>query len=591
MNTVPTNPTHIALVTDDLAKVELIEDALECIARWDEKYHGVGSFGQLKMTRYSSAKRADTKLFSIPAERAALKLVVLDGTVRKENTGGTLSNNVAAMALLDWLTDNMPAAPVIVLASNRVEGLDLRISRREQSNIRTLDIAEADFAAEFARVLHGLLPGTRAARTRVALRVREFSARRYTLNGKDLIKGPLYEYRNLTELRELLNSANEFSPMANGKVQEKWPERFGKLGDDVYSSLIRGTIGEHIAGLYRQKKEREESKARLEAGTDTGPSSELRFDFAVKENGTSLLYALPFELVRPTADEGNFLCTRVPMARRIHFIKTRKHRVTEDDDDTGDVIQQQIEDDDEDEEDDPDSLPSLLADEPVRPKRPLRVLFINASFAGGTVIDPEKPGDKVQIIGLHELANTPDELKAVRSFASKKKDGSPPLLEPVTVVNSAAYKTAQKFQERIEYLVKKYSFDILHFSGHSTTLSEDRGTFFVLPDASGVGKAVSVRVMAEWVQAAGVRLVLLSSCSGSSLRTTIEIMRTNAEAVLGFRYDVDDYACVEYFKRFYHLYLEERKTVPEAYCGACSKAHSATIALPIWASAIAVVKN
>ena len=590
MSTVPTDPTHIALVTDDLAKVELIEDALESIARWNEKYNGVGGFGQLKMTRYSSAKRADTKLFSVPAERAALQLVLLDGTVRKENTGGTLSNNVAAMALLDWLTDNMPAVPVIVLASNRVEGLDLRINRRERSNIRTLDIAEADFDAEFARVLHGVLPGTKAARTRVALRVREFSARRYTLNGTDLIKGPLYEYRNLSELRELLNSANEFSPMANGKVEEKWPERFGKLGDDVYSSLIRGTIGEHIAGLYRQKKEREENRARLDGGTDTGPSSELRFDFAVKENETSLLYALPFELVRPTADEGNFLCTRVPMARRIHFVKTRRHHVTQDDGDAVEVIQQHTEDD-EDEEDDPDSLQSLLADEPVRPKRPLRVLFINASFAGGTVIDPDKPGDKVQINGLHELANTPDELKAVRSFASKKKDGSPPLLEPVTVVNSAAYKTARKFQERIEYLVKKYSFDILHFSGHSTTLSKDRGTFFILPDTSGVGKAVSVRVLAEWVQAAGVRLVLLSSCSGSSLRTTIEIMRTNAEAVLGFRYDVNDYACVEYFKHFYHLYLEEHKTVPEAYCGACSGARSATIALPIWASAIAVVKN
>ncbi|CAH2799467.1 MAG: hypothetical protein CBARDMAM_4049 [uncultured Caballeronia sp.] len=48
-----------------------------------------------------------------------------------------------------------------------------------------------------------------------------------------------------------------------------------------------------------------------------------------------------------------------------------------------------------------------------------------------------------------------------------------------------------------------------------------------------------MRVVANWVSAANIRMVLLSSCSGLSLRTAIEVMRKGADAWLahmGFRY-------------------------------------------------------
>lgn len=554
MSTIQTEPTRVALVCDDLAKVELVEDALDSIADWEAKYPGVASFGKLKMTRYSSTAKANVKLFRDPDICSGLQLIILDGTVRKENVGGTLGNSVAAMTLLDWLTENMPAVPVMVLASNRVEGLDLRMGRRDLPNIRTLDIAEPNVNAEFARVLHGAVHAVKPVRVRVALRVREFTARHFTLNGTDLIKGDRYEYRNLNELQQLLRSADDYSPMANGEVSGDWQDKFRKFGDDVYHSMIRGTIGEHVVALYRQKRDRRETDAKqavkqaaeeqsrgvqLKTARPVGPASELRFDFEVASNETARLYALPFELAKPPEDRDNFLCTCVPMARRIHFAKARQHDFTQEEHTISDIVESK-----DDDEDDEESLAFLRAEEPVRPNRPLRVLFINASFKGGAVIFPEKPGGNVTISGLNELTNTPHELKVVKRFASRKlMDGNAPLLEQVMVVSpTGPYKTAESFKERIEYLVKKYSFDILHFSGHSATLPNDRGTFFILPGENGVGESVSVRVLGKWVESAGVRLVLLSSCSGSSLRTAIEIMRSNAEAVLGFRWDVNDRA-------------------------------------------------
>jgi CHAT domain-containing protein len=139
--------------------------------------------------------------------------------------------------------------------------------------------------------------------------------------------------------------------------------------------------------------------------------------------------------------------------------------------------------------------------------------------------------------------------------------------------------------------VSNEKFDILHFSGHSITLPDNGGTFLIFPDKSGVGRGVSMRVVADWVREAGIRMVLLSSCSSSSLRTAIELMRTKADAVIGFRWDVNDHACVEYFENFYRMYVKQRKSIAEAYCGACRKVRMSSHGLPIWASAIAVVKD
>ena len=152
--------------------------------------------------------------------------------------------------------------------------------------------------------------------------------------------------------------------------------------------------------------------------------------------------------------------------------------------------------------------------------------------------------------------------------------------------------SAEKLLRELEDQVTTGDFDIVHFAGHSVTLDGGGGTFLILPGKSGEGIAVSVREIAEWIRQGGCNLVfVLSSCSGSSLRTAIETMRAGAKAALGFRWDVNDRACVEYFRRFYTEYLGNKKTIPEAYCEACRRISVSQRGVPIWASAVAVVRD
>lgn len=574
MSTNRPKATQIALITDDLTNVELIGEAQKKLAQQEAKYPGVTAFARMKVTPYSSTDKAHDLLFDDAEARGKVRLVVLDGTVRKESTVGTPGNSVAAMALVDWLTDTIPEVPVIVLASTRVEGLDLRQSKRARKNILTLDIANLDINADLARVLHGALNSGNLDELRVTLRIGEYTARHSTMSGGIELKGDDYIYRNLQDIYQLLDTANGFSPMVNGEPSDDWQTMFRELGNNVYDSLIAGTIGKHIAKHYRLPNQ--------QAPVD------LRVEIDVAPNETARLYGLPFELAKPSEYHDQYLCTCVPMARRIHFVRESKRRSKNDMDEGADVAEAVIED--EDEEDDR-SIPQ--GNEPVRPNRPLKLLFINASFQGSAWMQRERAPFRAETIdGLNELLNTPDELKAIQTFKTRTPKGAAtPPLESVTVVSAKAYKTAKKFRQKIENLVQSENFDILHFSGHSVTLKDNAGTFLILPDESGVGEGVSVRVLAQWVSAAKINMVLLSSCSGSSLRTAIEIMRTDAEAVLGFRWDVNDYACVGYFKQFYELYLNQKKRVSQAYCGACSQNRQSEYGLPVWASAVAVVKN
>ena len=133
-------------------------------------------------------------------------------------------------------------------------------------------------------------------------------------------------------------------------------------------------------------------------------------------------------------------------------------------------------------------------------------------------------------------------------------------------------------------------YDIFHFCGHSTTLS-DGSTFLILPGDKGEALSLSVRAVAEWAREGKCRLVALSSCRGSSVRTAIETMRRGVEAVVGFRWDVDDRICIEYFRQFYRAYLIDDRSISEAYRDACRSVQLTDLGSPLWASALAVVRD
>ncbi|WP_322028518.1 CHAT domain-containing protein [Paraburkholderia sp. J76] len=542
MNT--TNPNRIALITDDMAKAELIGDAHESIGEHAARFPAAAVFSGMQVTTYTSTDKAHAKIFGVKAASAVLGLIVLDAMVRKERDGLPAGNGGAAIELLDWLADNLPHVPVIVLTSRRVDGLDLRLRKRR--NIVSLSLAENDFNAAFSRALDLAVNGPKPSRQRIGIVVGDFAAHFYRMDGSDVRDEEDYEYRNLPDLEHLLTRIQGYSPSSNAATGRDWQADFREFGNDVYNAFITGTIGHHIVKLF-------------ETEMPDGTPVDIRFDINVSLDERARLFEMPFELARPPGQYDNFLCTSVPMARRIHFSQAAEK--------CGPF------------------QPNL---EPKRHDRPLRVLFINASFKGGAEVKPENGGPVQWVPGFDELKNTADELTAVKAFATTKWKHA---LERVTVVTPKPNQTCDDLREKISLLVKSKPFDILHFAGHSITLDNNGGTFLILPDGEGRGKGVSIREVADWVGKAGIRVVLLSSCSGSSLRTAIEVMRNKAQAVLGFRWTVDDGACVEYFRQFYRSYLIDNKSISEAYYGACRGVRNSNHGLPIWASAVAIVND
>ncbi|MNN73860.1 CHAT domain protein [compost metagenome] len=95
------------------------------------------------------------------------------------------------------------------------------------------------------------------------------------------------------------------------------------------------------------------------------------------------------------------------------------------------------------------------------------------------------------------------------------------------------------------------------------------------------------------MEAGKCKLLVLSSCSGASVRTALEVMRAGAAGVLAFRWQVEEESCALYIERFYDVYLDaaQPKGLAEAYRYACKAAQGDAGDLPTWASAMAIVRD
>ncbi|WP_233885449.1 CHAT domain-containing protein [Paraburkholderia flagellata] len=540
MNTV-IERAEVVLITDDNDNAALINAAWEDLVRREGAHQDVHRFIEAIPTRWVSVAMAEEKLGAIEKGENPV-LIILDIMVRKETRCGMPGTGAAGLTLLDWLTANKPDVPVIVLRAHGVEGIEARLLRR--LNIASLSIGHDDFNGAFSKAASWLTVKSASSRRRITVKVGHYDAC-YSINdGYREVKSEPHQYASRNLLDELGHRTDAFKPAGPG-----WQDTVRELGDAVFKSVIAGTIGPHILTLLRQ---------RAPTKNESSSSVDLRFEIFVPRNESTKHFGVPFELAKPPEDIDNYLCTRVPMARRMCFEDTL--------------------------DEDPAS-----GTEAWPPDRPLRMLFINASFDGNAIAVHERTGNRIQV-DVGRLENTAAELKAVKQFATPEGGGG---LELPTVLGGAASRIcAQTIRDQFEAQVTNGNFDIVHFAGHSVTLDDGGGTFLILPGKNGQGIAISVREIAEWIRQGGSRLVfVLSSCSGSSLRTAIETMRAGAKAVIGFRWDVNDHACVEYFRRFYTEYIRNKKTLPEAYCEACRRISLSQRGLPIWASAIAVVRD
>ncbi|MFM0631220.1 CHAT domain-containing protein [Paraburkholderia xenovorans] len=480
-------------------------------------------------------------------------LIIVDTRVHRDLETGS-SEGTVAIELLDWLGENQPAVPVLVVTMVQVEGLELEVLKRKNVALVNLFADYTNVETAFARALASLVTPAEQGRRRITVEIGETSAHYHIMDGSNESANAKYEYRKPRELDTLINAADRFMPFLPGHViNTKWQEELRDLGNRLFqSSLISETIGPHIADMLRITPD----------GTmDKSLKVDVRFEINVNPDETARLFSLPLELVNPDDVSENFLCTRIPMARRIRLGAGREDQT---------------------------SRASGAAD-PKPPDHPLRILFVDASTNGSVSFTHERTGEKTPAMTLGSLENTTGELEALKKLAARSRGHA---LEPPTVLGGGRRSpVGDKLLERVEDELLDGHYDVLHFAGHSVSIEGNGGTFLIFPDRDGGARPVSVRQVAGWMRRGHCRLAVLSSCGGSSLRTAIETMRNGAEAVIGFRWDVNDAVCIDYFKAFYRAFALEHRSLPEAYHDACRAVEASAHGSPLWASAIAVVRD
>ncbi|GJH14326.1 hypothetical protein CBA19CS11_35830 [Caballeronia novacaledonica] len=430
----------------------------------------------------------------------------------------------AGSPMLDRLTAAFPDVLILVLTST---GIFEHGPLREMRKIRALDIdvsGASDFSFDFAKVLHNACRFP-SARQRLTLWVGLSHARYSLTQGEDEWSRGEYGYQD--NVLELLNAVKRYADNADGGVARDW-KRLTELGHLIYRYFISKTIGEYIEWHHH-------------SGLRGPQALELRFVFELEAIEAVRLFDVPFELALPFGNEiGLPLCLLVPMARRIRSrlsadVKNSNHSVTA----------------------------------PGSEKRPMRMLFIDPACREAEF---EREGTKLRM----SLSRLESPLRAFGELFDHKG-----LLDIEVVSGRVANANVR---DLVETVVRQQPFDILHFSGPLVDRAGDDAYVF-LPGENGVGQAISVREVANWVHDSGIRIVTFSSFSGSFFRTCAELLAGGAETVLGLR-DINDSFASMYLQRFYRLYLEQGSSASEAHCGAYRVAENSTRG-----AAILVVKD
>jgi hypothetical protein len=558
MNAVTTADKRILLVTDRDDMQEIVEMFFMLLPGELATHPEAGYFCDAFRPRRSSTEAAQAELEPpAPGKRETI-LIILDGTVRGKTHDVNPGTGKAATEFLDWLERCKPEIPVLVLTSTSLEQLQLKVLARR--NVALLDPRPDGLngcLTDFAETLAGFRSSKRANKRRITIKVGIDAATYHISNGHFEFVTEARAYSVKEELNHLIKMFEKYSPYdSHRKLKEEWQDIFGVYGKMLFDVLIKDTIGPHLREMLQIVPVCPND---FVAGGVVPVDVELRFEINGDVEDATRLFSLPFELASPKLGETTFLCARIPMARRIRL------------------------------SDSSCSIPIARAHGAVQPRgRPLRVLFVNASVSGTVRLVHESTGAVTQSQWLDTLENTEGEFHVLEQIALEQ-DGKT-LAPPVMLGGGLKPVVGIALRDQIKTHLLEGRYDIFHFSGHSTTLS-DGSTFLILPGQDGEALSLSVRAVAEWAREGQCRLVALSSCRGSSVRTAIETMRRGVEAVVGFRWDVDDRICVEYFRQFYRAYLIDDRSISEAYRDACRSVQLTDLGSPLWASALAVVRD
>jgi hypothetical protein len=499
---------------------------------------------------YSRRSGNDARLLLSRDGFTAPRLVLVDALIREsKRSGPSTGDGKAAAGVLTWLEEKRPEVPVVVVSQSSIHRLDMRVLRRRNVAMWSLapDVNES-VTARLARALSRISTRSAPHQQRITVEVDRRSSRfRFSDGDYEFTTDP-YAYSDPGAVTNLIDGCERFTPYDDArKVRHDWQNVLNQYGRDLYRLLLEDTLGPAVADVVPDSQGK--------AANDSA-DIELRFECDASDSQSPSLFSLPFEQANPDYRPESYLCTRIPMARRIRL---------------------------------PGSSTLARLDDrsvPTRPPGTRKILVLNASIGGNVTVYDEATAETVPL-RLEHLESPEREADAIRAIVESAQNRSG--VRHLKVI-SADDARGTAMRDLLEAHLKSGEYDIFHFSGHSVSLGKG-GTFLILPGEGSRALAVSVRALGDWLAQGSCSLVVLSSCRGASLRTAAETMSAGALAVIGFRWDVDDRVCVEYFKRFYNAYLCDGKTLSESYHRACRDVQSMERGIPLWASAIAVVRE
>lgn len=519
-----------------------------------QQYPAIAPFVGAELRRRTSLESAKTQIESwdLSTPRIEPRLVIIDARL-----GSTASKRgkpgAAAVELLEWIA-RRSSVPLLVLAVDPPELVQRYVLERPEVFMWTNDAKTAvNSGAEVATVLTCLTPLAPKRRRRLIIRVGEHSITYRIQMGRHEYSSQDMPYKERDRISALVGRIETFSPYLGETKAPQWLKDLSGVGEDVFSAMVTHSLGAPVAKLIQRARDEEVSPG---AGAFAG--LDLRFEFNLASQEVSRLFNLPFEMGREFgADSGRYLCLELPMARRLHLEGTAPA---------------------------PRWEPDARA-----PGQPVRMLFMDASSVFGTVtFRREDGGPPLPAMEFGPLQSVAKEREHLAELAARAPGHL--IIDHVRAADETGLVGAD-LQRRIEERLRTGNYDIFHFAGHS--VSEGETTMLVLPGEDGEAWQLSIRLIGQWMEAGKCKLLVLSSCSGASVRTALEVMRAGAAGVLAFRWQVEEESCARYIQRFYDVYLDaaQPKDLAEAYRYACKAAQGDAGDLPTWASAVAIVRD
>lgn len=243
-------------------------------------------------------------------------------------------------------------------------------------------------------------------------------------------------------------------------------------------------------------------------------------------------------------------------------------------------------------------------------KNRLNILAIESLVGSRDVVEGDDEINLADLTGPVKECLMFDELRdAVERRKAWSAVGAPDCCEVkvaignVTVLrddDSAGKPLRERIREELKDPDKRY--DIVHYAGHSVCRDErhpfETSSLIVPTIEKGFAEKIDIRELSSWLSLSGVQFVYLSSCKsavggrGSRAAVAEVLAREAIPACLGFRWDIDDGAAVEFAQLFYRSLFCESLSLDEALMLARREVYFGERATtPIWASPVLFLQS